>query len=303
MPDRDTVAAWLGLISLPGAGAQTARTLAARWGGPQAALAAGEAEWSAAGLGPEQVAWLARHQPGALLRQVQRAGNAGITFLVLGEPAYPALLAATPDPPPLLSILGSLLAADKRAVALVGTRDPSPAGGGLARALAETLAREGITVVSGLARGIDTAAHWGALTGGGRTIAVLGCGLSRCYPPENVLLAEAISHSGCLLSERPPAALPSRQALLARNRLQAGLARALVVVQARQQGGSYVAAKRALRLGRPVFVLLWEEPEFAAGCRRLEAMGARVCLPEMLLEGLHAALDSPLPCPQPELQG
>ena len=299
MADSERVAAWLALLSMPGAGAQLARRLAARFGGPEQVLAAPEQELLACRLSGEQAAWLrtARRRLRHAGDQAEAAQEHGISFLLADDPEYPELLAGTPDAPPLLSLLGTLEAADSRAVALVGTRSPSPPGAGTATFLARALALHGVTVVSGLARGVDRAAHQGALAAGGRTLAVLGCGLEQCYPPEHQELAQGVAGQGCLLSERPPWFPPTRQALLARNRLQAGLAKALLVVQAREQGGSYVAARRTLKLGRPLFALSWRDPEFAAGADRLAGMGAVVGKAEDLLAELVAAAYAPAPAP------
>ena len=300
MAETRLVAAWLALLGMPGAGEKTVQRLAARCGGPDRVLAADESQWLAAHLTGPQLTWLrqAAARRDLFCRQAQVAGARGIRFLLVGNPDYPSLLAATPDPPPLLSCLGALQPEDARAVAVIGTRTPCPQGAATAAFLARALGVSGVSVVSGLAAGIDAAAHGGTLAAGGRTLAVLGCGLEHCYPPQHTSLATAVRLSGALLSECPPDALPSRQALLARNRLQAGLARAVVVVQAREKGGSYVAAQRALLLSRPVFAVQWGRPEFRAGCERLAALGAVVGEAQDLVPRLLACAYDPAPPPQ-----
>lgn len=289
----ELVAAWLALLAMPGVGARTAARFAAHCGGPAGVFARPPLPWLAAHLSPEQRAYLERasspeHLP-ALCRRVRAAQAGGTAFMLGDDPDYPEGLARLSDAPPLLSRRGDLVPADRRAVAVVGTRSPGETGAGAAAFLARALAAAGVTVVSGLAKGVDTAAHRAALDAGGRTIAILGCGLDRCYPAENRPLAQAVTKAGCLLSERPPWCPPTRQALLARNRLQAALSAAVVVVQARADGGSFTAARHALRLGCPVFAVRWAEPEFAAGVDRLAGMGAVVGEGEELLERLVAA--------------
>jgi DNA processing protein len=169
------------------------------------------------------------------------------------ESTYPANLRPLRDAPPL-HCRGELLSADARSVAVVGTRSPSRKGLAQARRLASRLARADVTVVSGLARGIDTAAHEAGLDAGGRTIAVLGCGIDDVYPAENRALADRIALRGALISQLPARTPPSAQALRARNALIAGIAQATVVIEAGSTSGARIAARWTLALGRPLFL-------------------------------------------------
>jgi DNA processing protein len=181
------------------------------------------------------------------------------------DTAYPANLRPLAGAPPLFC-RGELRPEDARSVAVVGTRSPSPEGLTQARRLAGALARGGITVVSGLARGLDSAVHAAALDAGGRSIAVLGCGIGRVYPPENAGLADRIARRGAVVSQLPGEMPPSAAALRERNTVIAGLARAMVVVEAGPTSGARIAARWALALGRPLWVteLVAAEP-WAAG--------------------------------------
>jgi DNA processing protein len=167
---------------------------------------------------------------------------------------YPALLAAAPAPPDLW-VRGTLLDADALAIAIVGTRRASAYGVAVAERLAFDLAARGITIVSGLARGIDTAAHRGALGGGGRTLAVLGNGVDVVYPPENRTLMDEIAARGALLSQVPPGTAPLAWHFPARNRTLAGLALGVVVVEAPERSGALITASLAADLGREVFAV------------------------------------------------
>ena len=168
-----------------------------------------------------------------------------------GDDGYPLHLRSVPDPPPL-HVRGALLREDALAVAIVGSRRASPYGLGVAETLARDLAARGVTIVSGLARGIDTAAHRGALAAGGRTLAVLGCGLDRAYPPENRALAAEIAARGALLSQFPPGTPPLARHFPARTRIIAGLTLGTVVVEAAESSGALITAGLAGELGRLV---------------------------------------------------
>lgn len=171
-----------------------------------------------------------------------------------GDAGYPPLLAMIATPPPVY-VRGTVEASDALAVAIVGTRRPTPYGEQMAEGLASDLAARGVTIVSGLARGIDTAAHRGALGAGGRTLAVLGNGLDVDYPPENRDLARDISAKGAVLSQFPPGTRPHHYNFPARNRIIAGLALGVVVVEAGERSGALITAGLAADLGREVFAV------------------------------------------------
>jgi DNA processing protein len=177
-----------------------------------------------------------------------------VTRLVPTDPRYPPLLASIPSPP-ALDVRGALAAADALAVAIVGARQATAYGIEVAGMLAAELAARGVTIVSGLARGIDTAAHRGALAAGGRTLAVLGHGIASVYPPENRALADAIVERGALLSQFPAGMGPLAFNFPARNRTLAGLALGVVVVEAAERSGALITAGLAADLGREVFAV------------------------------------------------
>jgi DNA processing protein len=177
-----------------------------------------------------------------------------IVHLTPRDPAYPALLAAIPAPPEL-DVRGTLEPGDALAVAIVGSRQATAYGLEVAETLAADLAARGVTIVSGLARGIDTAAHRGALAAGGRTLAVLGHGITRVYPPENRALAEAIAARGALLSQFPADAAPLDFHFPLRNRTLAGLVLGVIVVEAAERSGALITAGLAGDLGREVFAV------------------------------------------------
>lgn len=187
----------------------------------------------------------------------QRLTDLAITIALCGdERSYPALLTAIPDPPDVLFYQGTLFAQEEKAVAIIGSRRETRYGRQQAFNIARDLARQGVTIVSGLARGIDTAAHKGALEGGGRTIAVLGSGLSRMYPEENrELAAQIISSGGAVITELPPTAEPLAYRFPIRNRIVSGLCQALLVVEAREKSGTLITVNHALEQGREVFAL------------------------------------------------
>jgi DNA processing protein len=187
--------------------------------------------------------------------ELARAARAGIAISALGAAGYPAAFAPLPDPPPAVFRRGELLPCDGVAVAVVGARDASPYGLRVARSLAGDLARAGVTVVAGLARGIDAAAHEGALAAGGRTVAVLGSGLLEPYPPEHVGLLDRVAASGAVLSEFPLEARPEPAHFPRRNRLIAALSLAVVVIEAAASSGALGTARHALDLGREVLAV------------------------------------------------
>ena len=200
----------------------------------------------------------------------------GAGIVTLGSDEYPALLASIPDAPLVLYRRGSL-DPGRGPVAIVGSRAPTDAGKGFARSLAADLAFQGITVVSGMARGIDASAHEGALAAGGETIAVLGCGVDVLYPPEAGRLREAILDRGAVVSEYPPGTPPLPRRFPARNRIISGMARAVVVAEAAARSGALITARVALEQGREVLAVPGN-PAFphTEGSNRLLQEGAAI---------------------------
>jgi DNA processing protein len=186
---------------------------------------------------------------------VGRWEAAGQRIVTVLDPDYPENLLAVHDRPPFLFIAGRLLASDARGVAVIGSRRASDAGLALAGEVAERLVEHGYTVVSGLAAGIDTAAHRSALASGGRTIAVIGTGLAHSYPPENAELQRRIADECAVISQFWPDTPPSRRTFPMRNAVMSGFALGTVVVEARSRSGARLQARLALNHGRPVFLL------------------------------------------------
>jgi len=198
-----------------------------------------------------------------------------LTRLRRGRPGYPPLLAQLYDPPAELYVRGDLQILDESAVAIVGARSCSPYGRQVARSLARELAGAGLVVVSGLARGIDGEAHRGTLEAGGRTVAVLGCGIDRDYPRSHAELALRIREQGAVVSEYVPGVEPAPWRFPARNRIIAGLCVATVVVEARERSGALITADFALELGREVFAVPGEiTSALSAGTNDLLRQGA-----------------------------
>jgi DNA processing protein len=191
-----------------------------------------------------------------IAQAIDRAARCHLTPMTWGDPGYPPALAAIVDPPPVLWLRGAasaLVAAP--AVAIVGSRAPTPYGLEVAGQLAADLARRGVTIVSGLARGVDSAAHRGALSSRGTTVAVLGSGVDVVYPPEHVGLAREIEQLGAVTSELAPGTPPNPAFFPQRNRLISGLSRAVVVIEAAKTSGSLITARCALDQGRDVLAV------------------------------------------------
>jgi DNA processing protein len=260
-PETQRRLAQIALVWAGKLGPRAFRRVTGHFGSPQAALAASWEELALPSLrlDPEQIeAILGRAQDLDHVRRVlQRLEEQNIAVRCDWEEDYPRILREMPDAPPVLCWAGRLLPRDEPAVAIVGTRTPTREGLAMAEALGRACAAAEITVVSGLALGCDTAAHQGALEGGGRTVAVLGSGIVAISPRQNLELAREIAEHGAVLSEAPPGAQPSAPRLLARNRLQVGLSRAVIVVQAGETGGAMQTAERARKTNRLVCAVAW----------------------------------------------
>jgi len=250
-------------------------------GSVRAVTAAGAERLEATGIVcPEQTRALTA--PTALARaeaELESLANEGVRLVTMDDAEYPPGLLILPDPPLALWAAGRLEAQFDKCIAIVGTRSPDAAAERLARDLAGALVQSGRVIVSGLAYGIDTAAHRGALDAGGRTIAILGSGLRRIYPSENRQLAADITEQGAVVAEVGPDAAVTRQQLLARDRLQAAMSAVVVVVQCLSQCGSLVTAGHARAYGRGLVGFWWPDEPNAAGGRRLSRMGATMLEP------------------------
>jgi len=271
--------AWLTLKLIPGLGNRSLLRLFKHFGSPQAVLRASAKELAAV-PGLREQARLAL-QKKETIRPVksewERLRKEDIRILSLGDPAYPANLKVIPDPPAVLFIKGSLEARDLVSVSVVGSRAASPMGMVFTERLCMDLSQYGVTIVSGLAVGIDSAAHRGALKGKGRTLAVLGCGLDVEYPRINSLLRQQISSSGALISEFPLETLPAPVNFPMRNRIISGLALGVVVVEAAHRSGSLITARLALEQGREVFAVPGVARHYRSiGPHRLLKQGAKL---------------------------
>jgi DNA processing protein len=208
------------------------------------------------------------------LAQLDRRQVSVLTYL---DPTYPASLRTIADPPPLLYLRGTLLENDRRAVAIVGTRKVSASGRVFAEELARDLAALGFTIVSGLARGVDAAAHRGAIAVKGRTLAVMGCGLDRTYPADHRELRQTIERHGAVLSELPLGAPPHSYHFPRRNRIISGLALGVIVTEAAMESGSLITARLAAEQGREVFAVPgFVKAENSRGPNSLIKDGARL---------------------------
>jgi DNA processing protein len=231
-----------------------------------------------AGIGPATVQAMRRFPWRQMLDQDQRrVAQAGIAVIVWGDAAYPHRLAAIASAPPVLYVRGTLEPEDEAAVAIVGSRRATAYGEEMAGELARELGRRGLTIVSGLARGIDAAAHRGALEVGARTVAILGCGLDQTYPPEHRGLAAEVAASGAILSEFPLGTAPLRLHFPRRNRIISGLSLGVVVVEAGVGSGALITAHHALDQGREVFAVPGRvHARYSEGCHRLIKAGAKL---------------------------
>ena len=221
--------------------------------------------------------FLARPDEAAITADLKWLRASGACLLLCGEDDYPPQLAAIPGPPPAIYVLGDLAVLKAPQLAMVGARRASPLGLTIARELAGALTQAGLTITSGLAAGIDAASHAGSLAAGGRTVAVLGTGLDRTYPPENAGLAARIRLAGALVSEFPPGTPPHRQNFPRRNRVISGLALGTLVVEAADGSGSLITAQQALDQGREVFAVPGSiRSPLSQGCHRLIRDGAHL---------------------------
>lgn len=272
-------APWLALGRIRGVGGVSFKKITARFADPAAVFRASAAELAEIeGLHRELIHSIANFNDWAEIdKEIQRARAAGIKMIPFSDAAYPGSLRAIADPPPLLYVKGELRDNDSKAIAIVGSRSASDYGRRIARDLARGLASFGFTVVSGMARGIDGMAHESALQAGGRTLAVLGSGVDRAYPPEHEMLYRRISDSGAVISELPMGARPIAFNFPARNRLISGLSLGVVVVEATEKSGSLITASLAAEQGREVFAVPGEAgASRSRGSHRLIRQGAKL---------------------------
>ncbi len=297
---------WIGLKAIPGIGNVVFRRLLERFDTPEAALKASPASLTGIrGITPAAIEGIGNGEWHRFAEEESRRLEISAARLVTyTSPDYPKSLFEIHDPPPFLYVKGELRSREL-SIAIVGSRRATSYGLMTTGKLSEALACHGVCVVSGMARGVDTAAHRGALHAGGRSIGVLGCGVDKVYPPENRALFEEMADKGCLLSEFPLGTLPLAENFPRRNRIISGLSCGVLVVEAAEKSGSLITAQYALEHGRDVFAVPGNI-SFATsrGCNRLIKQGAKLvdCVEDILEELPSAALasaDAPLFQPHP----
>jgi DNA processing protein len=281
---------WVGFNLIKGIGAVRMQGLVAYFGDLESAWAASPADLAAAGLGSRLIERVLQARANVDLDKVwERIEKQGIKILTWNDETYPQRLKEIDQPPPVIYLRGEYLPDDLFAVAIVGTRRVTSYGRQITEELASFLAANGITVISGLARGVDAIAHHVSLKAGGRTIAVLGSGVDKIYPPEHRALAEQIMEHGALLSDYAPGTPPDASNFPPRNRIISGLSLAVVVVEAGETSGALITAEFAAEQGREVFAVPGSilAPQ-SKGTNKLIQKGA---LPLLSVNDLMQALD------------
>jgi DNA processing protein len=270
---------WLALHLIPGLGNMAFRSLLDRFGNPAEVFRAKLTDLAHVEGLRKQVAqrFLERafsQDPQKVLRDVEKLGARVVIF---SDPAYPEPLREIHDPPMVLYIKGAAIPGKATFVAMVGSRTSTPYGVKTAESLAQGLARRGLGIVSGLARGIDSAAHWGCIEGRGFSVGVLGTGIDVVYPPSNKKLFDIMGEKGAVITEFPPETPPEPKNFPIRNRLISGLSRGVIVVEATMKSGSLITASMALEQGREVFAVPGSVHSFKSkGCHFLIKQGAKL---------------------------
>ncbi len=293
-PPVSDARAWLQLVHARGIGPLRGRTLVEHFGDAATAVAAAPAALRGAGLSDKLIeALAAAARADGLQRDLDWAGGEHCQLLPLDHPAYPARLRQLRDAPLLLYLIGDPEVLATPQLAMVGTRNPSPSGAETAEQFAAHLASRGLSITSGLALGIDGAAHRGALAGDGLSVAVAGTGLDRVYPARHRDLARQIAAEGALISELPTGSPPRAENFPRRNRIIAGLSLGVLVVEAALRSGSLLTARQAMEQGREVFAIPGSiHNPLARGCHRLIRDGAKLVeTADDVLEELAPLLD------------
>ncbi len=248
---------WIAFNRVNGIGPAKVRALIDNFGDLEHAWSAAPIDLKAAGLDRKAIESFVNTRSAIDLdRELDRIEKVGAKIIIWDDPDYPPLLRNIPDPPPVLYMKGQLTAADREwTISIVGTRKASAYGRQAAETLAEELTHNGVTIVSGLARGIDAAAHEAALKAGGRSIGVLACGIDQVYPPEHKRLADRLIEHGAVMTEMPIGSPPEAGTFPARNRIISGLALGTIVIEAGETSGALITADRALEQGREVFAV------------------------------------------------
>ena len=276
MKALEGLAAWLRLTLIPGIGGETQRKLLAAFGLPEAVFSAGHAALHAV-IGNKVDLLLDFDTAQAVDRSIAWADETGHTILTLADTGYPQSLLEIADPPNVLYVRGNPALLQKRGLAVVGSRNATPQGLQTAENFAKALAGKGLSIISGLALGIDAAAHRGALAAGGATVAVIGTGADRLYPARNRELALQIAEHGAIVSEFPLGTPVLAANFPRRNRIISGLSRGVLVVEAATESGSLITARLAGEQGREVFAIPGSiHSPVARGCHRLIKQGAKL---------------------------
>jgi DNA processing protein len=271
-----SLAHWVALASIANLGGKSITRLLAAYGSLEAVFEIPPNQLTEVkGIGPKTAEAIAGLDLAKVGGEISDFTARGIKILTWEHADYPPNLLRCDDAPPILFVRGGLIA-NPRVVAIVGTRTPTATRSDLAHQMGKALADRSWLIVSGMALGIDTAAHRGALEVGGGTIAVLGCGVDRIYPPDNHDLAHQITQHGALLAEVYPPVTVSPQNLMARNRITSGLSVATIVIEASEDSGSVSTARRALTQGRGVFAVTGDN----GGCDALISEGAQPLEPD-----------------------
>jgi DNA processing protein len=248
---------WLAISLTPGLGPTKARKLVEHFGSAEAVFRASLTELESTGIQAVSAQSLATGKSAELAREeIAQAAAADIAMVSLDDPSYPPRLKEIYDPPPILRVRGNPGVLTKPGIAMVGTRHPTPYGSGMAERLACDLAAQGLVIISGMARGVDTSSHRGAITAKGKTIAVFGTGVDVIYPKENSRLAEQIlALGGALISEFPLGTFAAPQNFPIRNRIISGMSVGVLVVEAAEYSGTRITARCALEQNRDVFAV------------------------------------------------
>ncbi len=275
----DSLADAVRLSLISGVGPRLRKALLAEFGTASAVLAAAPADLRrVSGVGKELTRRIAvANEEIDVQAELDLCAAHQIAILTDCDASYPRALQEIDDPPGILFVRGEILPQDALAIAIVGSRHATQYGLAQAERLAGSLARAGFTIISGLARGIDAAAHRGALAAGGRTLAVLGSGLLNMYPPEHAGLADEVIAQGALVSEAPPRSPPLSGAFPQRNRIISGMSLGVLVVEASTQSGALISARHAMEQGREVFAVPGRiDNRVSRGCHRLIRDGAKL---------------------------
>lgn len=273
--------AWIALNLIPQVGPVRVRRLLEFFGTPERILLAKATEIvKVHGFGMAQAEGIAGWESHIdLAGELRKISERGLTILTQEDELYPSLLKSIHDPPLVLYVWGEVTKRDHQAIGVVGSRHATMYGMNAAKKMSFQIAYAGYTVISGLARGIDTAAHEAALASKGRTIAVIGSGIGKLYPPENMALAERIAQNGAVISEYPVDRIADKQTFPYRNRVVAGWSSGLLVVEAPLRSGSLITAQQATEQGRTVYAVPGPiDKPTSAGCNKLIQQGAKLVM-------------------------